>query len=145
MSQARRNQRPSIPRGLGVNLWHDSIMWSDEDDAALRTAAMEWLAFRTHDGLDPISYEDLGDFTFRGERRPLKDRQLGIYKPRVLSAALSITTTYRAPGQSRPYEDSPGWTDCCAISGRATIPRGLPIVAFERHRTEAFRLFGSGA
>lgn len=69
---------------------------------------MSWLAFRTQDGLDPISWDELREFTFLGEKQPLKDRQLGIYKPRGLDTALSITTTYRAPGRERPYEDTPG-------------------------------------
>jgi len=83
-------------------------MWSDKDDAALRAEAMSWLAAWTNDGLDSISYEDLGDFRFRGEKIALKDRQLGIRKPAQLQGALSITTTYRAAGQERPYEDRPG-------------------------------------
>lgn len=77
-------------------------------DLALRREAMAWLEFRTQDGLEPITWEELREFTFRGEKRPLKDRQLGIYKPRGLEAALSITTTFRAPGRERPYEDRPG-------------------------------------
>lgn len=83
-------------------------MWSDADEVALREEAMEWLAAWTNDGLDAISYEDLGDFHFRGEKFPLKDRQLGIRKPAGMGSALSITTTYRAPGKERPYDDRLG-------------------------------------
>jgi putative restriction endonuclease len=83
-------------------------MWSEADDLALREEAMEWLAAWTQDGLDAISYEDLGDFRFREEKMPLKDRQLGIRKPVGLTAALSITTTYRAPDKERPYDDRLG-------------------------------------
>lgn len=83
-------------------------MWSEQDDAALRAEAMAWLAAWTNDGLDAISYEDLGDFRFRGQKMPLKDRQLGIRKPSGITAALSITTTYRAPGKARPYDDRLG-------------------------------------
>lgn len=83
-------------------------MWSDTDEVALREEAMEWLAAWTNDGLDAISYEDLGDFHFRGKKFPLKDRQLGIRKPAGMDSALSITTTYRAPGKERPYEDRLG-------------------------------------
>lgn len=36
---------------------------------------------------------------------PLKDRVKGIWKPASLTSALSITTTYRPPGVSRPYDD----------------------------------------
>ena len=83
-------------------------MWTEADDAALREEAMHWLAAWTNDGLDAISYEDLGDFRFRGEKMPLKDRQLGIRKPAQLTAALSITTTFRAPNKERPYDDRLG-------------------------------------
>lgn len=83
-------------------------MWSNADDLALREEAMGWLAAWTNDGLDAISYEDLGDFRFREEKMPLKDRQLGIRKPAGLTAALSITTTYRAPDKERPYDDRLG-------------------------------------
>lgn len=83
-------------------------MWSDADEVALRNEAMEWLAAWTNDGLDAISYEDLGDFLFRDEKMPLKDRQLGIRKPAGMSSALSITTTYRAPDEERPYDDRLG-------------------------------------
>lgn len=83
-------------------------MWSDADEVALREEAMEWLAAWTNDGLDAISYEDLGDFQFRGQKFPLKDRQLGIRKPAGMDSALSITTTYRAPGKERPYDDRLG-------------------------------------
>lgn len=83
-------------------------MLTPAEDAALRADAMQWLAQRTNDGLDPISFEELGDYRFRGEKFPLKDRQLGIRKPRIMSAALSITTTYRTPGAERPYDDKQG-------------------------------------
>lgn len=84
-------------------------MLSSDDDAALRTEAMQWLAAMTQDGLGPIRYDALhSDFVFRGERQPLKDRQLGIFKPKDLQAALSITTTYRPADAARPYDDVPG-------------------------------------
>ena len=83
-------------------------MWSRTDEAELRTEAMEWLAAWTHDGLDSISYEELGDFRFRGEKMPLKDRQLGIRKPAGMESALSITTTFRAQNSQRPYDDRLG-------------------------------------
>lgn len=69
---------------------------------------MEWLAARTEDGLNPIHWEDLKEFTFDGQKQPLKNRQLGIYKARGMNAALSITTVYRSPDAERPYDDSEG-------------------------------------
>lgn len=83
-------------------------MWSDADDLALRTAAIDWLRFRTNDGLDAISSADIGDFRFRGEPFRLLDPQRGIRKPAVLSSALSIRTTYRPEGAARPYDDDLG-------------------------------------
>ncbi|GAB2538578.1 HNH endonuclease [Brachybacterium huguangmaarense] len=83
-------------------------MRSAEEQMALRNAAMEWLAARTNDGLDPIDYEDLREFTFHGEKQALRNRQLGIYKPQGMRAALSITTAFRPSGADRPYDDSPG-------------------------------------
>lgn len=83
-------------------------MRTREEDAALRRKAMAWLAARTNDGLDAIWHEDLKDFEFQGVRRPLKDRQLGIYKPKDLDAALSISTVFRREGDDRPYDDAPG-------------------------------------
>lgn len=83
-------------------------VWDGDRDARLRRELMAWLTVRTHDGAQPISTTELGDFAFDGERFRVMDRQSGIWKPSVLTAALSLRTTYRAPGQSAPYEDRPG-------------------------------------
>lgn len=77
-------------------------------DGRIRQEARAWLALRTNDGRDAISYLELEDFEFNGERLPLKSRQRGIWKPRIMEAALSITTTFRRPGQERPYDDQVG-------------------------------------
>ncbi|WP_223944873.1 HNH endonuclease [Arthrobacter sp. StoSoilB20] len=77
-------------------------------DERVRQAAQEWLAARTNDGEEAVHYLDLEDFHFENERIPLKSRQRGIWKPRALDAALSITTTFRRAGQERPYEDEVG-------------------------------------
>lgn len=82
--------------------------WPSSREAALRAAAMEWLAVRTSDGLEPISSDDLKEFVFDGERVPLLDAQRGIRKPSSFSAALSIRTVYRPEGAARPYEDAEG-------------------------------------
>lgn len=74
----------------------------------LRCAVFDWLSARTHDGATPISWTDIEDFTFRGERVPLKERQRGIWRPRVLPAALSFQTVYRRPDQPRPSADCIG-------------------------------------
>lgn len=102
--------------------WQDEPVRTPEEQVALRTAAMEWLASWTNDGLDPIGYEDLRDFTFRGEKQPLKDRQKGIYKPRGMDAALSIATTYRRPEAERPYDDAVGPDGLLRYKWRGTDP-----------------------
>jgi putative restriction endonuclease len=69
---------------------------------------MTWLERHTSDGLNTISREDLRDFTYLGQRRPLMDLQQGIYKPRDCTAALSIKTSHRVNSVSRPYDDEMG-------------------------------------
>ncbi|TDL44850.1 HNH endonuclease [Kocuria rosea] len=70
-----------------------------------RRAAMDWLAVRTNDGADPISYTDVEDFRFNGEKISLRSRYKGIWKPANFSAALSFSTMYPRPGKDRPYDD----------------------------------------
>lgn len=67
---------------------------------------MEWLAARTNDGRDPLTTEELKEFTFDGERFLLMDPQRGIRKPAVLASALAIRTVWRPEGAPRPYEDA---------------------------------------
>lgn len=75
-------------------------------DDRVRREAIAWLTVRTNDGADAIHYLDLEDFEVDGQRLPLRNRYKGIWKPRILEGALSFTTTYRAPGAERPYEDA---------------------------------------
>ncbi|MBD2760536.1 HNH endonuclease [Yimella sp. cx-573] len=82
-------------------------MWSADEQMALRAAAIEWLTVRTNDGLDALTYREILEFRFRGEPFPLI-QQPGIWKPRVLSSALSIKTAYRPTGAERPYDDDMG-------------------------------------
>ena len=80
----------------------------DEFDARLRREAQAWLTVRTHDGEQPMSSQDLGDFEIDGRPFRLMDAQRGIRKPRELVAALSIRTVYTVDGSARPYEDAVG-------------------------------------
>ena len=77
-------------------------------DARLRREAMTWLTVRTNDGLDSITRTELEDFVIDGQPFKLVDRTRGIRKPKELTAALSISTTYRPVGAERPYEDEVG-------------------------------------
>ena len=79
---------------------------SREDfDERLRSAAFAWLTDKTNRGTGNLRYSEIQSFSFEGHQVPLKDRVKGIWKPASLTAALSITTTYRPPGVARPYDD----------------------------------------
>ena len=81
---------------------------------------------------------------FEGERFPLRNRQQGIYKPRILDAALSIATAFAPRPTLRAYEDSPGpdgylrykWQESAGPghyttrSLRVAMRRQLPLVWF---------------
>lgn len=75
-------------------------------ELAAREAAMRWLDERTMLGTDTVSQPDVANFPFHGETVSLLLRQQGICKPRQLDAALSIRTTWTAPGHKPPYQAS---------------------------------------
>ncbi|MGR0158598.1 HNH endonuclease [Paenarthrobacter nitroguajacolicus] len=115
--QTGRFARVYIDSGLGahgafripeVDVDDVAASRSSSWDSRVRRAAHAWLAVRTNDGADAIHYLDLEDFRLDEIRVPLKSRQRGIWKPKSLDAALSITTTFRRAGQERPYEDEVG-------------------------------------
>ena len=74
----------------------------------VRAAALNWLDVKDPARSRTFRFEELAEFTFRGQRIPLLDRQKGIRKPAHMEAALSIRTRYTAPGQAKPYEDQVG-------------------------------------
>lgn len=78
-----------------------------ELDEEIRASAMAWLRtelLRTPGG---IPYSRLIEFRFRGTRIPLVI-QRGIWKPKILDAALSIKTVFSNRPDQRPYDDEPG-------------------------------------
>lgn len=81
---------------------------SGDLDARLRQEAARWLTIRTQDGQVPIAWSELLDFEFDGEPFKLLDPQRGIRKPRQLTAALSIRTTFASDPAKRPYDDAVG-------------------------------------
>ena len=85
-----------------------TALWPAAEQDALRAEAIRWLAARTNDGLDALTSEEIGEFTFGGVSFRLMDPQRGIRKPRQFTAALSIRTTYCPEGAERPYEDDMG-------------------------------------
>ncbi|MDO2378396.1 HNH endonuclease [Rhodococcus electrodiphilus] len=116
---------------------------SESDEARLRGEAMRFLTIRTHDGLNSITREELLDFRFDGQMFRLVDKTRGIRKPRELSSALSIMTTFRAPGADRPYEDEVATDGFLRYKWSGTDPkhmdnrglreamiRGVPLIWF---------------
>ena len=116
---------------------------SDDFDARLRREAQAWLTVRTQDGQVAISWQDLLDFEFDGRPFKLMDPQRGIRKPRTLTAALSIRTTYTAEGRTRPYEDAMGADGLLRYKWRGDDPthpenaalreawhQGVPVIWF---------------
>lgn len=82
--------------------------WSQLDDLRLRLEAIEWLKIRTDDGRYSLTREEINDFHFNGEPFKLIDPMKGIRKPQVLDTSLSIMTSFRKPGEERPYADEVG-------------------------------------
>ena len=94
-----------------LRLWCDSLYDPRIDidyEERLRSAAIAWLDERVGEGRSVLSYDDLAEFSFEGQRVPLMDLQRGIRKPAHMSAALSIRTRFTPRGQAPPYEDAQG-------------------------------------
>lgn len=77
------------------------------DDSGLRLAARDYVIRRANANGGTVSWQELVDFPYEGERLPLVG-QAGIRKPRGLEAALTIRTTYSSNAASRPYYDEAG-------------------------------------
>lgn len=71
----------------------------------LRMAAIEWLQARSDGGREPLTREQILDFTFRGEPFRLQAPYQGIWKPKGFQGALSITTKFTRVGEKPPYDD----------------------------------------
>lgn len=113
------------------------------EPAGLRSSAIAWLKMRTADGAELITQDELDDFTYNGERFPLKPTMQGIRKPINFEAALSIHTVFRRDGAERPYEDTIGedglirykWQGdnpyiSTNVGLRKAMSRRLPIIWF---------------
>jgi putative restriction endonuclease len=81
---------------------------SSDFESLVRAAAFSYLEQIASRSGGPVTRNELEAFTFEARRLPLIARQRGIWKPRGLSGALSILTTYSATPEKRPYEDEPG-------------------------------------
>jgi putative restriction endonuclease len=123
------------------------------DPAAVRAAALAWLARETMDGQVEITRDRLAnDFAVDGVRFPLIDRGRGIRKPQGWDAALTITTSAPKSGRSRPYEDVEGSDGLHRyklrrdVGGgvenaglRAAMTQGLPLAWFYGIATGVFQ------
>lgn len=116
------------------------MAWNAEDP--LRSAAIDWVCQRAEQRV-MVTYQEAADFVHGDRRIPLMDQRRGIRKPRHMTAALSIRTTYTPPGQRPPYEDAEGPDGRLRYKYRGTDPfhpenvalreswrRGLPLIWF---------------
>jgi len=101
-------------------------------DGRLRQTAMDWLDELTRHGVELLSFAQLAEFQFEGQRIALMDRQRGIRKPAALDAALSFRTTFTPPGQVPPYEDAEGPDGLLRYKYRGTDPEHAENVALRR-------------
>ncbi|MEV4063123.1 HNH endonuclease [Nonomuraea dietziae] len=112
-------------------------------DSRIRAAAMAWLKRRCTPDNPVVSRAELLGFQFEGRTFPLVDNQLGIRKPKELTAALSILTTYTSDGTRAPYEDEVGPDGLLRYKFQGDNPnlytnvglrraheRGLPLIWF---------------
>jgi putative restriction endonuclease len=77
-------------------------------DDRLRAAAFAYLRNQVEVLGGPVRREILESFVFEGTRIRLIGPQQGIWRPRVLTAALSILTTFTPPNERPPYNDDIG-------------------------------------
>lgn len=90
---------------------------------------MDWLRQRCTDDNFLVQRNELLNFHFEGERLPLVDPNRGIRKPRLMTAALSILTTYTPSGRRPPYDDRPGVDGLLRYKYRKTGPQQADNVA----------------
>lgn len=94
---------------------------SAEFDDRLRLAAFAHLDQVSAAHPAGIPSRVINTFTFDGEPMPLVV-QPGIWKPRRLTAALTIRTTFTPPGREAPYEDTVGRDGLVRYKWRGTDP-----------------------
>jgi putative restriction endonuclease len=96
-------------------------MAAEELDERLRLAVFAHLDRLSAAHPDGIPSSVINTFDFDGEPMRLVV-QPGIWKPRQLSAALTIRTTFTPPGQEPPYEDTVGSDGLVRYKWRGTDP-----------------------
>ena len=111
-------------------------MAAGDFDAELRAAAVAWLDRTSALGTETLTRTQLESFEFAGSRRPLIAVQQGIWKPRDLTAALSIRTGFTRPGATPPYEDTEGPDGLLRYKWRGTDPQHYENVALRTAMVE---------
>lgn len=113
-----------------------------DPDQDIRSEAFAYVARVTRGGESVITWRELTAFSYHGRRVPLVSQQ-GIFKPAAMQFPISIRTTYRAPGEPRPYEDAEDEDGYLLYRYRGTDPnhydnrwlrevgdRGIPLLYF---------------
>lgn len=109
--------------------WRMRHAYSSSGEMELRRHAMAWLDRRPG---RLVNYSFLASYVYDGVRVSLIDRQRGIRKPRLLSAALAIRTTYTPPGRKPPYVDEVGADGLQRYMYRGTDPEHPENTALRR-------------
>jgi putative restriction endonuclease len=120
------------------------VVLSAETDARLRAAAFAYLDRATNAGLALVGQKELAAFSFDGTPVRLMATQQGIWKPKVLDAALSFRTVFTADPTRAPYADELGPDGFLRYKWRGADPqhpdnqglrtamvRGLPLIWFQ--------------
>lgn len=99
-----------------------AVLGNDEEHR-LRSAAFLFLGgLSERRGTPLVGQEDLAAFRFEGQPFRLMATQTGIWKPRLLSAALSFRTVFAADPSQRPYNDAEGPDGYLRYKWRFTDP-----------------------
>jgi putative restriction endonuclease len=89
-------------------------------EVAVRDAAEAWLTGCREQGVEWFTRDDC--FPIPGGTMRLMAAQQGIWKPRQLEGALSVSTVFTPLGQQRPYDDSIGKDGLGRYKWRGTNP-----------------------
>lgn len=91
------------------------------DEVAFRESAFAWLRTRLLTQ-STFTRDELAEFPFNGEIVRLTGTMTGIWRPRVLSSAISILTAFTHRDEDRPYADGIGVDGMLRYKWRGTDP-----------------------
>lgn len=98
-------------------------MLDSDADARLRAAAFAYLDQVSDHGAGLVGQALLAGFSFQGQPVRLMATQQGIWKPRILDAALSFRTVYCSDPAKAPYLDEEGSDGFLRYKWRGTDPQ----------------------